>query len=53
MNNFVELIKNNVNISDLNNAVEYTWQGMSTIFIVMAAIAIIVFFSAKVSGRKK
>ena len=53
MEKFIELFKNNVNVSDLMNALEVTGQGLAAIFIVMAVIALIVFAFTKVSGFKK
>lgn len=53
MNKFIELFKANVNVVDLSKALTVTWQGIVAIFIVMAIIALIVFFFAKFSSIKK
>ena len=53
MNNFIEMFKTNVNVSDLLKALTVTWQGLAAIFVVMAVIAIIVFAFAKFSSVKK
>ena len=52
MNKFVEMFKSNVNVADLINSLTVTWQGIIAIFVVMAVIALIVFFFAKFSGKK-
>ena len=53
MNKFIEMFKNNVNVTDLVNSLTVTWQGIIAIFIVMAVIALIVFFFAKFSSGKE
>ncbi len=53
MNKFIELFTNNVNVTDLKNALTVTWQGLAAIFIVMAVIALIVFVSTKIPTGKK
>lgn len=53
MNKFIEMFEQNVNVGDLKNALNVTWQGLATIFIVMAVIAIIVFISTKFPIKKK
>ena len=53
MERFLELFNENVNVSDLTNALTVTWQGMAAIFIVMAVISLLVFVFAKFSGLKK
>ena len=42
-----------MNTADLLSALQLMWQGMLAIFIVMAAISIIVSVFTKVSGKKK
>jgi len=53
MSKFLELLKNNVNLDDLFDALTITWQGMAGIFVVMAIIAVIVLVFAAVSSKKK
>lgn len=52
MNKFIELFKSNISIGDLVNSLTVTWQGIIAIFIVMAIIALIVFFFARFSSKK-
>ena len=53
MEKFLELFNENVNVSDLTNALTVTWQGMAAIFVVMAVISLIVFLATKFTGIKK
>ncbi len=52
MDKFIELIKNSVNMTDLQNALTVTWQGMAAIFIVMAVISALVFCFTKFPSKK-
>ena len=53
MNKFMDLLKNNVNMDDLFDALTISWQGMAGIFVVMAIIATIVLVFALASSKKQ
>ncbi len=42
-----------INMDNLMKSLTLMWQGMGAIFIVMAAISLIVFCLTKFSGKKK